>query len=88
MGIKIKLGEILRQFTENQDNVEVDGSTVGECLDNLTRQFPDIKKKLFDKNGILLVSILIDGETVYQKDLTRPVADGDKLHLILVVGGG
>ena len=88
MTIKIKLGQILRQFTKNQDTVEVNGSTVGECLDDLVRQFPDIKKWLFDRNGILLALILIDEETVYQKDLNRPVADGDELHLILIVGGG
>ena len=88
MSVKIKLSEILRQFTENQDTVEVDGGTAGECLDDLVRQFPETKKWLFDKNGILLVIIIIDGETVYQKDLNRPVADGDELRLVLVVGGG
>jgi len=88
MTIKIKVSHILRQFTKDQDTVEVNGSTVGECLDDLARQFPDIKKWLFDKNGILLVLILTDGETIYQKDLNRPVADGDELHLILIVGGG
>jgi len=88
MTIKIKVSHILRQFTKDQDTVEVNGGTVGECLDDLARQFPDIKKWLFDKNGILLVLILTDGETIYQKDLNRPVADGDELHLILIVGGG
>ena len=88
MTIKIKVSQILRQFTKDRDTVEVNGSTVGECLDDLVRQFPDIKKWLFDKNGILLVLIFTDGETIYQKDLNRPVADGDELHLILIVGGG
>ena len=88
MSIKIKISQILRQFTKNQDTVEVNGSTVGECLDDLIRQFPDTKKWLFDKNGILLALILTNGETVYQKDLNRSVADGDELSLVLIVGGG
>jgi len=82
------MGQILRQFTEDRDTVEVSGSTVGECLDDLVRQFPETKKWLFDKNGILLVLILIDGEAVYQKGLNKPVVDGDELHLIRIVGGG
>lgn len=88
MSIKIKIGQALQQFTKNQDIVEASGNTVGKCLDDLTRQFPDIKKWLFDKNGILLVVILLNGDGVYQKDLNRPVADGDELHLILIIGGG
>jgi len=88
MSIRIKMSQILRQFTEDQDTVEASGSTVGECLDDLVRQFPEIKKGLFDKNGILLVLILINGEAVYQKDLNKPVANGDELHLIRIVGGG
>ena len=88
MSIKIKIGQALQQFTKNQETVEASGSTVGKCLDDLIRQFPDIKKWLFDKNGILLVVILLNGDAVYQKDLNRPVADGDELHLILIIGGG
>ena len=88
MSIKIKMSQILQQFTRNEDTVEISGSTVGECLDDLIRQFPDIKKWLFDKNGILVALIIINGETAYPKDLNRPVADGDELNLIRTVGGG
>jgi len=88
MTIKIKTNPILQQFTNNQDTVEVTGSTIGECLNNLIRQFPDTKQWLFDKNGILLALIIINGETLYQNDRNRPVADGDELQLITIVGGG
>ncbi len=90
MSVRIKISQILRQFTEDHDTVEVNGSTVGECLDDMIRQFPEVEKWLFDRNGILLVLVLINGETTVRQreDLKRPVADGDELHLIRVVGGG
>jgi len=88
MSVKIKVSQILQQFTKNQDTVEVNGGTVGECLDDLIRQFPDTKKWLFDKDGRLLALMLINGETIHQKELDRSVADGDELHLVLVFGGG
>jgi len=88
MSVKIKVSQVLRQFTKNQDTVEVKGGTVGECLDDLIRQFPDTKKWLFDKDGRLLALMLIKGESIHQKELDRPVAGGDELHLVLIFGGG
>lgn len=88
MSVKIKVSQVLRQFTKNRDTVEVNGGTVGECLDDLIRQFPDTKKWLFDKDGRLLALMLISGETIHQKELDRPVAGGDELHLVLIFGGG
>ena len=88
MSVKIKVSQVLRQFTKNRDTVEVNGGTVGECLDDLIRRFPDTKKWLFDKDGRLLALMLINGETIHQKELDRPVAGGDELHLVLVFGGG
>jgi len=88
MSVKLQIGQILQRFTNNQETVEVKGSTVAECLDDLTKQFPETKQWLFDRNGILMVLILHDSETVYQKDLKRKVKDGDELKLTLIVGGG
>ncbi len=88
MSVKLQIGQILQRFTNNQETVAVKGSTVAECLDDLTKQFPETKQWLFDRNGILMVLILHNGETVYQKDLKRKVKNGDELKLTLIVGGG
>jgi len=68
--------------------VEVNGSTVGECLKHLVEQFP--KLKLFNKDGKLLpyLGIYVNGESAYPKQLDKPVKDGDELSIILMVGGG
>ena len=84
MTVKVKF----RQFAKRKGPVEATGSTVRECLDDVIRQSPDTKRWLFDKNGILQVLVLLNGEDVYQKDLNRAVTDGDELQLILIVGGG
>ena len=88
MSIKIELNPVLRQFINKQDKIEVNGSNVKECLDDLMRQFPDIKKWLFSGSGKLWVLIIINGETVSPQDLDRPVKDGEEIKLILPVGGG
>ena len=90
MSISIKIHTILSQYTNDQGIAEVKGSTVGECLDDLVKQFPDMEKGLFDKRGRLLhyVSIWVNGEDAYPQELAKPVKDGDELDLLPLFAGG
>jgi molybdopterin converting factor small subunit len=69
---------------------EVNGSTVGDCLDNFVRQYPGTKKRLFDKNGKLLryVEIYVNGETTYPEELARQVNDEDEISIVYLISGG
>ena len=91
MSIRIRMTELLRQYTSSRGIVEVNGNTVGECLDDLIRQYSGAKKQLFDRNGVLLVLIRVNNEETaihHREGLSRPVTDGDELYLYLVLGGG
>ena len=90
MSIKIVIPSYLRPFTNSVEVVEVNGSTVGGCLDNLTQQSPDLKKVLFAENGELLdyVGIFVQGKDAYPQELAKPVKDGDEIHIICVIAGG
>jgi len=88
MSVKIKIHSLLIEFTENNEVVEVEGSTVGECLDQLVLKFPAIKEKIFKKEGVLLntTEILVNGEDPYPDDLAEPVRDGDEVYIIMMFG--
>ncbi len=90
MSIKVDIASYLQPYTNNVEMVEVNGSNVGECLDHLIKQFPDIEKMLFAKNGKLhsYVGIYVNGEDTYPEELAKPVADGDKLYVLYTIGGG
>lgn len=90
MSVRINLHPNLLQFTNDQAIVEVNGSTVGECLDELVKQFPQIKRGLFDKDGKLLnyVDVYVNYESSYPEELAKPVKDGDELHITLIIAGG
>ena len=51
----ISIPTALRQYAGAQASAPVEATTVGEALDKLTAQFPDLRKHLFDANGKLLV---------------------------------
>ena len=91
--IRIPLGYVqgdtdFYQLTQNV--VEVNGKTVGECLDHLVEQFPGMKKQLFTKTGNLFENLIIsvNGESAYPKELAKPVKDGDEIIVVFMIAGG
>ena len=69
---------------------DVNGRTVGECLNDLVKQFPQFEEVLFNKSGKLLkhLDVYINGKSAYPEELAKSVNDGDKLHIINIIVGG
>ena len=90
MSIKVNILPYLQYLTDGKTVVEVEGSTVAQCLDDLTLQFLGLRTVLFDSNEKLLdyVDIYVNGESRYYEGLARPVQEGDELHIILIIAGG
>jgi molybdopterin converting factor small subunit len=90
MSVEIEISPIFGRYTNNILNMKVEGKTVRECLHDLVRQFPDLKKMLLDKDGNLMHSydFYINGENVYPKDMMKPLKDGDKLNVVFIIHGG
>jgi molybdopterin converting factor small subunit len=90
MSVKVHILPYLQYATGGKTLVEVEGSTVAQCLADLAGQFPGVRTTLFDANDRLLnyVDIYINGTSVYGEGLSRPVRQGDELHIILLIAGG
>jgi len=90
MGIRIVIPSLLQPFTNNLESVEVNGTSVNRCLNNLTKQFPNVKKMLFTQNGELMsyVTIFVNGQDTYPEELTKSVKNGDELHILYMIEGG
>ena len=90
MSVRINIPSYLQPYTDENEVIEVNGNTVGECLGHLIIQFPDIIKLVFQKDGRLLdyVSIYNDGDFRYADESAQSVKDGDELHLLYILGGG
>ncbi|MFC2020686.1 MoaD/ThiS family protein [Chloroflexota bacterium] len=90
MSVKINIHPFLLHLTNDQDMVEVNGSTVGQCLEHLVTQFPGLREWLFGKDDKLnnVVEIYVNGETAFSEDLAKPVKDGDELQMVIMIVGG
>ena len=90
MSVKVHIHTTHRQFTNGLKVVSLEGGTVGECLNQLIKQFPGMEKALFAKKDLLLknVEIYLNRESAYPNELVKPVKDGDEIHLVVMLAGG
>lgn len=90
MSIKVNIHQNLRHLTNDLGTVEVSGTTVGECLNDLVGQFPSLRKYVFDKKNRLLnyVDVYVNLESSFPEELAKPVKDGDELDITLIIAGG
>ena len=90
MSATVEISSVFGRYTNNQLVTNVEGSTVGECLDDFLKQHPDKKNIVLNKDGKLRHSydIFVNGKSAYPLEMTKPVNDGDKLNLIMLIQGG
>jgi molybdopterin converting factor small subunit len=90
VAVKVNLHQTLRQFTNGQETIEVDGKTVGECLKNVVKKYPAMESSIFGGNGKLsnVVEIYLNLQSAYPNELAKPVKDGDEIHVTMMLAGG
>jgi len=90
LSVKVNLHRSLAGLTNGQTVVEVNGNTVGQCLEQLVTRFPRLKKRLFEKDGALsrILEIYVNGESAYPDELAAAVKDGDELDTVVLISGG
>jgi molybdopterin converting factor small subunit len=90
LSVKVNLHPSLAKLADGQTVVEVNGDTVGQCLEQLATRFPRLKKRLFEKDGALsrILEIYVNGESAYPDELATAVKDGDELDTVVLISGG
>ena len=90
MGVKIYIAPYLQEHTKNKATIEVRGRNVGECLDELVKEFPEMEKILFSEGRKLFpyMSIFLNLSDTYPEDLAKPVRDGDEISIAYIIAGG
>ena len=88
---KILIPTPLRPYTGKQDAVEVDGTTIGELLANLTTKYEQLKPHLYNEQGKLrsFVNVYLNDEDIRYLDKEKTaVKPGDTISIIPSVAGG
>ena len=90
MSVAVQIHPSLRSVTDEKETVEVDGSTVGECFENLVEKYPGLEEWLFEGTGKLskYIDIFVNEESAYPEELKKPVRDGDQIYILMQIAGG
>ena len=90
MSIKVHVHSSHRIYTDDKEIIEVEGTTVEECLRDLADKYPIMEDEIFYANGKLneLYEIWINSESAYPNELEKEVKDGDDIFITLMLSGG
>lgn len=86
----IKIPTPLRGFTGGQAMVDVGGETIGDALNHLVEQFPDLEQHLFQDGELRnFVRIYKGQDDISQLDgLNTPIDENVNLRIIPTIAGG
>ena len=90
MTINIHLHKTHREHAGGREIVPVAGHTVGACIDDLVRQYPGLRERLFETGGKLrhFIEIYLNNESAYPDELKRATREGDEIHIVILLAGG
>jgi sulfur-carrier protein len=88
MSVKMRLSQTYLEHTGNREIVDVEGTTVRQCIDDLVRQYPGLGPLLFDSEYALGVLIIYGGDVITASSLNRPVSDNEEIKLVPMIYGG
>lgn len=90
MTAQLHMSKLLRKATDNQETVAVEGKTIGECLEDLVSQYPNVHSLVFDEEGLVrkYVLIFLNHKNTYPEEMKMSVKHGDDIHLEIFIDGG
>ncbi len=91
MAILVQIPTPLQKFTQNQSEVQAEGATIQEVLDNLDLSFPGIRERLCDDRGAIrkFVNLYLNDEDIRFMDGEKTaLEDGDEVAIIPAIAGG
>jgi molybdopterin converting factor small subunit len=89
--VEVRLPTILRQHAGGQPSIKANGSTVGEVIKDVERQFPLMVGQIVTEDSTLhkFVNVYRNDEDVrYLDKLDTKVSDDDVISILPAVAGG
>src|SRR6266513_2603148 len=91
MPVTITIPTPLRQFAGGQSEIQVEASTAGEALDQLTATHSELRRHLFNDQNTLrnFVNVYVNDEDIrHTSGPATPVKEGDTILIVPSIAGG
>ena len=90
MAVRVSIPTALRQFADGKSALTVEATTVGDALQALAAQHPDLGNQLL-ANGELrnFVNVYLNDDDVrYLQGMETPIGERDEISIIPAIAGG
>jgi len=87
----VRIPTPLRKLTNNQEEVNASGATLGAVLDELNAAFPGLGERIVDEHGTIrrFVNIFVNDEDVrFLQEKETPVKEADVISIVPAIAGG
>lgn len=91
MSVTVRIPTVLRNLTDNKENVELEASNIDDLLSQLEASHPGMKAKLCDDSGKLrrFVNIFVGEDDIRFLDgQDTSLNDGDLVDIVPAIAGG
>ena len=89
MSITVRIPSPLRQYTEQQSEIALEGTTVGEVLESFKVRFPDAGERFFSAKALRYINLYLNDQDIRAlNNLDTPVSEKDTLSIIFAIAGG
>jgi sulfur-carrier protein len=91
MAITITLPNVLAKLADGRRSLTASGITLGDAVDDVSRQFPALKPRLTDGDGNpypFVTYYLNDEDIRFAGGFGAAVRDGDEVTIVPAVAGG
>lgn len=91
MAVTVRIPTPLQKLTGDQGEVQCEGATIAELLENLEKKHPGIKERICDESGKLrrFVNVFLNEEDIrFLQGEETAVNDGDDVSIIPAIAGG
>ena len=86
--MRVNLSSHFRSYTAGAPTVAASGSTLGEALLDLDRQFPGLRFRLVDEQDQVRRHVKVFVDVTPVEALGTPVRASDEIHILGALSGG
>ena len=90
MAVTVRIPTPLLTLTGGEEQVQADGSTVQQVIENLEKKHPGIRDRLLDEKGVRrFVNIYVGDEDIRFLDgLSTALKGGEEVSIVPAIAGG
>ena len=91
MSVTVLIPTTLRSYTGSRSELELQGATVAEVIQNLADEYPQAEHVLFEEEGKLrsFINVFVGNTNIKKLEgYDTPVSDRDVIMLIPAIAGG